>query len=199
MTEAVIIEAVRTPLGRHGGILKNVRPDDLAALVLAEVVKRAKVDPGLVEEVYLGCANQAGEDNRNVARMALLLAGLPKEVPGVTVNRLCGSGLDAIASAARSIRCGEADLIIAGGVESMSRAPYAMGKPESVFSRSMRASKARSSSVTGPSWRRISASSAGPSQPQSRRRMRRERRRGRRGSRRWRRRRVAIRRRRAAW
>ena len=128
MTEAVIIEAVRTPLGRHGGILKNVRPDDLAALVLAEVVKRAKVDPGLVEEVYMGCANQAGEDNRNVARMATLLAGFPVSVAAVTFNRLCASGLAAINAAARAIKAGEGEVYVAGGVENMTRAPYAVAK-----------------------------------------------------------------------
>jgi len=135
MTEAVIIEAVRTPLGRHGGILKDVRPDDLAALVLAEVVKRAKVDPGLVEEVYMGCANQAGEDNRNVARMATLLAGFPVSVAAVTLNRLCASGLAAINAAARAIKAGEGDVYVAGGVENMTRAPYAVAKtsPEWAF------------------------------------------------------------------
>lgn len=135
MTEAVIIEAVRTPIGRHGGILKDVRPDDLAALVVAEVVKRANVDPALVEEVYLGCANQAGEDNRNVARMALLLAGFPVAVAGVTFNRLCASGLTAVNAAARAIKVGEGDVYVAGGVESMTRAPYAIPKtyPEWAF------------------------------------------------------------------
>jgi 3-oxoadipyl-CoA thiolase len=135
MPEAVIVEAVRTPIGRHGGVLKLVRPDDLAALVLAEVVKRAKVDPALVEEVYLGCANQAGEDNRDVARMALLLAGYPIAVGGVTFNRLCASGLSAINAAARAIKVGEGDVYVAGGVESMTRAPYVMGKtyPEFAF------------------------------------------------------------------
>lgn len=135
MTEAVIIEAVRTPIGRHGGILKAVRPDNLAALVLAEVVKRAKVDPALVEEVYLGCANQAGEDNRNVARMATLLAGYPVSVGAVTFNRLCASGLSAINAAARAIKAGEGDVYVAGGVESMTRAPYAVAKtsPEWAF------------------------------------------------------------------
>jgi 3-oxoadipyl-CoA thiolase len=128
MPEAVIVEAVRTPIGRHGGILKLIRPDDLAALVLAEVVKRAKVDPAMVEEVYLGCANQAGEDNRDVARMALLLAGYPITVGGVTFNRLCASGLSAINAAARAIKAGEGDVYVAGGVECMTRAPYAMAK-----------------------------------------------------------------------
>ncbi len=135
MTEAVIIEAVRTPIGRHGGVLKAVRPDDLAALVLAEVVKRAEVDPALIEEVYLGCANQAGEDNRNVARMATLLAGYPVSVGGVTFNRLCASGLSAINAAARAIKAGEGDVYVAGGVESMTRAPYSVAKtsPEWAF------------------------------------------------------------------
>lgn len=135
MTEAVIIEAVRTPIGRHGGVLKAVRPDDLAALVLAEVVNRAKVDPALIEEVYLGCANQAGEDNRDVARMALLLAGFPVSVGGVTFNRLCASGLSAINAAARAIKAGEGDVYVAGGVESMTRAPYSVAKtsPEWAF------------------------------------------------------------------
>ena len=135
MTEAVIVECVRTPIGRHGGVLKNARPDDLAALVLAEVVKRAKVDPALVEEVYMGCANQAGEDNRNVARMATLLAGFPVSVAAVTFNRLCASGLTAINAAARAIKVGEGDVYVAGGVESMTRAPYTMAKtsPEWAF------------------------------------------------------------------
>ncbi|RPJ37501.1 MAG: acetyl-CoA C-acetyltransferase [Deltaproteobacteria bacterium] len=135
MPEAVIVEAVRTPIGRHGGILKTVRPDDLGALVLAEVVKRAKVDPVLVEEVYMGGANQAGEDNRNVARMATLLAGFPVSVAAVTFNRLCASGLTAVNAAARAIKAGEGDVYIGGGVESMTRAPYAMSKtvPEFAF------------------------------------------------------------------
>jgi 3-oxoadipyl-CoA thiolase len=135
MPEAVIIEAVRTPIGRHGGILKTVRPDDLGGLVLAEVVKRAKIDPVLVEEVYMGGANQAGEDNRNVARMATLLAGFPVSVAAVTFNRLCASGLTAINAAARALKVGEGDIYIGGGVESMTRAPYAMPKtvPEFAF------------------------------------------------------------------
>ena len=133
MPEVVIIQAVRTPVGRHGGALASVRPDDLAALVIGEVVKRTGVDPALVEEVYLGCANQAGEDNRNVARMALLLAGLPHHVAGVTFNRLCASGLTAINQAARAIKCGEGQVFIAGGVESMSRAPYSLPKAESAY------------------------------------------------------------------
>ena len=136
MREAVIVEAVRTPIGRHGGVLKDVRPDDLAALVIAEVVKRAGVDPALVEEVYFGCANQAGEDNRNVARMGSLLAGLPVSVAAVTFNRLCASSLAAINAAARAIKAGEGDVYIAGGVESMTRSPYAIPKtsPEWAFS-----------------------------------------------------------------
>jgi 3-oxoadipyl-CoA thiolase len=133
MPEVVIIQAVRTPVGRHGGALASVRPDDLAALVIGEVVKRASVDPALIEEVYMGCANQAGEDNRNVARMALLLAGLPHHVAGVTFNRLCASGLTAINQAARAIKCGEGQVFIAGGVESMSRAPYSLPKAESAY------------------------------------------------------------------
>src|SRR5438876_841198 len=126
MPEAVIVEAVRTPMGRHNGALKDVRPDDLAALVVREVVRRAGVNPALVEEVYLGCANQAGEDNRNVARMAALLAGFPVSVAAVTFNRLCSSGLAAINAAARAIKAGEGDVFVAGGVESMTRAPYAI-------------------------------------------------------------------------
>jgi len=130
MPEAVIIDAVRTPIGALGGVLAGVRPDDLAAHVLKALVDRAGVDPGIVEEVYLGCANQAGEDNRNVARMALLLAGFPVEVAGVTLNRLCASGLAAVNQAARAIRVGEGEVYIAGGVESMSRAPYSVPKAE---------------------------------------------------------------------
>jgi len=133
MPEAVIVEAVRTPIGRHGGILKDVRPDDLAALVICEVLKRAKVDPALVEEVYFGCANQAGEDNRNVARMATLVAGLPVEVAAVTFNRLCASGLTAVNAAARAIKVGEGDVFVAGGVESMTRAPWSVPKTEKAF------------------------------------------------------------------
>ena len=128
MTEAVIVGAVRTPMGRHYGALKDVRPDDLAALVVGEVVRRAGVDPALVDEVYLGCANQAGEDNRNVARMASLLAGFPVSVAGLTFNRLCSSGLAAINAAARAIKTGEGEVFVAGGVESMTRAPYAVPK-----------------------------------------------------------------------
>jgi 3-oxoadipyl-CoA thiolase len=133
MSDVVIVQAVRTPVGRHGGALAAVRPDDLAALVIGEVVKRARVDPALVEEVYMGCANQAGEDNRNVARMGLLLAGFPHHVAGVTFNRLCASGLTAINQAARAIKCGEGEVYVAGGVESMSRAPYSIPKAESAF------------------------------------------------------------------
>jgi len=136
MTEAYICDAVRTPIGRYGGALAAVRTDDLAALPIAALLKRnAGLDPAAVDDVYLGCANQAGEDNRNVARMAALLAGLPASVPGATVNRLCGSGLDAVAMAARAIRVGEADVVIAGGVESMSRAPFVVPKAEAAFSR----------------------------------------------------------------
>jgi len=134
MTDAVIIDALRTPIGALGGILASVRPDDMAALVIKEIVQRNKLDPALVEEVFLGCANQAGEDNRNVARMAALLAGLPVEVGGVTVNRLCASGLNAINQAARAIKAGEGEVYIAGGVESMSRAPYSLPKAEAGYS-----------------------------------------------------------------
>ena len=133
MREAVIVEAVRTPVGRQGGALAGVRPDDLAALVLREVISRAGIEPGLVEDVCMGCANQAGEDNRDVARMALLLARFPFDVAGVTVNRLCASGLDAINQAARAIRCGEGDVFIAGGVESMSRSPWSVPKTTQAF------------------------------------------------------------------
>jgi len=133
MPEAVIIDAVRTPIGALGGVLASVRPDDLAAHVLKALVERTQIDPALVEEVYLGCANQAGEDNRNVARMALLLAGFPVHVAGVTFNRLCASGLTAINHAVRAIKSGEGDIFIAGGVESMSRAPYSIPKAERPF------------------------------------------------------------------
>ncbi|WP_176083685.1 3-oxoadipyl-CoA thiolase [Martelella sp. HB161492] len=136
MTHAFVCDAVRTPVGRYGGALSGVRADDLAALPLAALQARnASVDWESVDDVILGCANQAGEDNRNVARMAVLLSGLPVTVPGTTVNRLCGSGMDAIGLAARSIRAGDAALMIAGGVESMSRAPFVMGKAETAFSR----------------------------------------------------------------
>jgi len=135
LREAWIIEAVRTPIGRYGGALAGVRPDDLAATVLEAVVARSGIDAAIVDDVILGCANQAGEDNRNVARMALLLAGFPVEVAGQTVNRLCGSGLQAVASAAQAIAVGDADVIIAGGVESMSRAPLVTLKPETGFER----------------------------------------------------------------
>ncbi len=133
MTEVVIVSAVRTPIGRIRGALASMRPDDLAGLVVREAVSRAGVDPGEIEEVYLGCANQAGEDNRNVARMAALLAGLPQEVAGVTVNRLCASGLTAVNQAARAISCGEGDVFVAGGVESMTRAPYSLPKNPTGF------------------------------------------------------------------
>ncbi|MEM8986927.1 MAG: 3-oxoadipyl-CoA thiolase [Pseudomonadota bacterium] len=131
-----ICDNIRTPIGRYGGALSGVRADDLAALPIAALLNRnPHLDPNTIDEVMLGCANQAGEDNRNVARMASLLAGLPETVPGVTLNRLCGSGLDAVGTAARSIACGEHDLVIAGGVESMSRAPYVMGKADKAFTR----------------------------------------------------------------
>ncbi len=130
MPEAVIVSAVRTPVGAHGGALASVRPDELAALVITEAVRRAGIDAAEIEEVYLGCANQAGEDNRNVARMAVLLAGFPVEVAAVTFNRLCASGLQAVNAAQRAIRAGEGEVFVAGGVESMSRAPYAVPKAE---------------------------------------------------------------------
>ena len=135
MTDALIIDAVRTPIGRYAGALSSVRPDDLAAAVVKAIVERTGVDPSLVEDVIFGCANQAGEDNRNVGRMAALLAGLPVTVPGQTVNRLCGSGLEAVRSAAHAIRAGEGEVFIAGGVESMSRAPWVMLKPGEGFPR----------------------------------------------------------------
>ena len=138
LREAWIVEAVRTPVGRYGGALAGVRPDDLAATVLEAVVARSGIDPASIDDVILGCANQAGEDNRNIARMALLIAGLPVEVAGQTVNRLCGSGLQAVASAAQAIAVGDANVVIAGGVESMSRAPLVTLKPESGFERGNR-------------------------------------------------------------
>jgi 3-oxoadipyl-CoA thiolase len=133
MPEAVIVSAVRTPIGAHGGVLAAVRPDDLAALTIAEAVRRAGVDPAEVEEVYLGCANQAGEDNRNVARMAVLLAGFPAQVAAVTFNRLCASALQAVNAAARAIKAGEGEVYVAGGVESMSRSPYSVPKADKAF------------------------------------------------------------------
>ena len=135
MNEVVVVDAVRTPIGKYGGILRSVRPDDLGAIVLRAALARSGVDPPSVDDVYLGCSNQAGEDNRNVARMATLLAGIPYSVPGATVNRLCGSGLEAVNSAARVIRAGEGELLLAGGVESMTRAPLVMLKPEKAFPR----------------------------------------------------------------
>ena len=136
MTEAFVCDGVRTPIGRYGGGLSSVRPDDLAALPIGDLMARnSAVDWAAVDDVVLGCANQAGEDNRNVARMALLLAGIPESVPAATINRLCGSGMDALGGAARAIKSGEADMMIAGGVESMSRAPFVMAKAETAFSR----------------------------------------------------------------
>tara|TARA_R110002073_G_scaffold118918_5_gene259416 strand:- start:391015 stop:392220 length:1206 start_codon:yes stop_codon:yes gene_type:complete len=133
---AAVVCALRTPIGRYGGSLASIRPDDLAAHVIRAVVERSKIDPGLIDDVYFGAANQSGEDNRNVARMAALLAGLPETVPGSTVNRLCASGLDAINIAARMIEANHGDIFIAGGVESMSRAPYVLSKSDSAFGRS---------------------------------------------------------------
>ncbi len=138
LRDAWIVEAVRTPVGRYGGALATVRPDDLAALVIRAVVERSGIDPALIEDVILGCANQAGEDNRNVARMSALLAGLPVEVAGQTVNRLCGSGLQAINTAAHAIGAGDGDVFVAGGVESMTRAPYVMAKAEGPWDRGAR-------------------------------------------------------------
>ena len=135
MSRAVVIAAVRTPVGRYGGALSGIRPDDLAALAIGAAVERAGVDPAEIEDVYLGCANQAGEDNRNVARMAALLAGLPDSVAGVTVNRLCASGLSAVVGACHAIAAGDGDLFVAGGVESMSRAPLVTAKPDAAFPR----------------------------------------------------------------
>ena len=138
LRDAWIVDAVRTPIGRYGGALASVRPDDLAAVVIRALVERTAIDAAQVEDVILGCANQAGEDNRNVARMAALLAGLPIEVAGQTVNRLCGSGLQAVNSASHAIAAGDGDLFIAGGVESMTRAPYVMAKPEAAYDRGAR-------------------------------------------------------------
>ena len=139
MSEAYICDAIRTPIGRYGGGLSSVRTDDLAAIPIKALIERnTGVEWSRVDDVIYGCANQAGEDNRNVARMAALLAGLPVDVPGATVNRLCGSSMDAVGSAARAIRSGEADLIIAGGVESMSRAPFVMAKADAAFSRTVK-------------------------------------------------------------
>ena len=137
MEDAVILSAVRTPIGRYGGALKDVRPDDLAAYTIVEAVRRAGIDAESIEDVILGCANQAGEDNRNVARMALLLAGLPVHVAGQTINRLCGSGLQAINSAAQAIAVGAGDTFVAGGVESMTRAPFVLGKSSGAFGRDL--------------------------------------------------------------
>lgn len=139
METAYICDAIRTPFGRYAGTLSSIRTDDLAAIPIKALIERnAGVDWNALDDVIYGCANQAGEDNRNIGRMALLLAGLPKEVPGVTVNRLCGSSMDSVATAARAIKSGEAELIIAGGVESMSRAPFVMGKADAAFSRTMK-------------------------------------------------------------
>jgi 3-oxoadipyl-CoA thiolase len=136
MKDSYICDAIRTPIGRYGGMLSSIRTDDLAAIPIKALIERnPEVDWNALDDVVYGCANQAGEDNRNVGRMGLLLAGLPKEIPGVTVNRLCGSSMDAVATGSRAIKCGEGDLIIAGGVESMSRAPFVMGKSDAPFSR----------------------------------------------------------------
>src|SRR5712672_1910017 len=138
MLEAFIYDGLRSPIGRHAGKLSPVRPDDLAGEVIKEVVSRNKIDPKQISDVILGCVNQAGEDSRNVARFAALLSGLPPTTPGVTVNRLCASGLQAVVDAARAVSVGEGDLYIAGGVESMSRAPYVMSKADSPYSREVK-------------------------------------------------------------
>jgi 3-oxoadipyl-CoA thiolase len=135
MPRAVVLSAVRTPIGRYGGSLSSVRPDDLAAVAIEAAVARAGVDPAAIDDAYVGCANQAGEDNRNVARMAVLLAGLPESVAGITVNRLCASGLSAVISASHAIMAGDAEVAVAGGVESMSRAPLVLAKPDTAFPR----------------------------------------------------------------
>src|SRR5207302_9506530 len=135
VSRAVVLSGVRTPIGRYGGALAGERPDDLAALVIAEAVARSRVDANEIEDVYFGCANQAGEDNRNVARMAALLAGLPQSVAGVTVNRLCASGLTAVAAACHAVMAGDGDLFVTGGVESMTRAPYAFAKADKAYPR----------------------------------------------------------------
>src|SRR6266700_6393464 len=137
--EAVIAGYVRSPIGRYGGVLASVRPDTLAAHAIRALLDRTGVEPNDVDDVILGCANQAGEDNRNVARMALLLAGFPVEVPGQTVNRLCGSGLQALIAAAREIQAGAADIMVAGGVESMTRSPWVMAKPDAAYPRGSQA------------------------------------------------------------
>src|ERR1700730_11868718 len=139
MENAYICDAIRTPIGRYGGTLAGIRADDLAAIPIRALMERnTSLDWGAVDDVVYGCANQAGEDNRDVGRMALLLAGLPKEVPGTTLNRLCGSSMDAVATAARAIKCGEVELVVAGGVESMSRAPFVMGKADDAYSRAIK-------------------------------------------------------------
>src|SRR6201991_3080290 len=137
MADAWILDALRTPIGRHRGALSGVRPDDLAAHVLGAVVERAGAGPSEIDDVYFGCTNGVGEDSRNVARMAVLLAGLPETVPGATVNRLCGSGMEAVASAARAIAAGDADIVVAGGSESMSRAPFVLPRPDEGLPRGM--------------------------------------------------------------
>src|SRR5690349_25171963 len=150
LRDAVIVATARTPMGRFGGQLKDVRPDDLAALVIKNAVERAGVRPDEVADVVFGCANQAGEDNRNVARMGLLLAGLPVEVPGQTVNRLCGSGMQATIAAAREVQVGAADIMVAGGVESMTRSPWVMPKPATPFARGP-----QTVYDTAPGWRPV--------------------------------------------
>ena len=159
MTEAFICDAIRTPFGRYGGVFKDIRADDLGAVpIRALMTRNASVDWEQVADVLYGCANQAGEDNRNVARMSALLAGLPIDVPGSTINRLCGSGMDAVGSAARAIRAGDGDLYFAGGVESMTRAPFVMGKSATAFARRPRSSIRPSAGAS--STRRCGSSTA---------------------------------------
>ena len=162
MSRAVVLSAVRTPVGRYGGALAGVRADDLAAIAVAAAVERAGVEPGEIEDVYLGCANQAGEDNRNVARMAALLAGLPESVAGVTVNRLCASGLSAVVGACHAIAAGDGDLFVAGGVESMSRAPLVTAKPDAP-------SRAATARCTTRRWAGASRTRRSPRASRSRR------------------------------
>src|SRR6202035_6017064 len=143
MEKAVIVDALRTPIGRYAGALKDVRPDDLAGLVVSQAVQRNRLDPASIEDVFFGDANQAGEDNRNVARMAVLLAGLPVEIPAATVNRLCGSGMEAVSDAARAIAAGDADICVAGGTESMTRAPFVVQRSGDAWARSLETADTR--------------------------------------------------------
>jgi acetyl-CoA acetyltransferase len=170
LREAWIVSAVRTPVGRYGGALARVRPDDLAATAIKAAVERSGVDPADIDDVILGAANQAGEDNRNVARMSALLAGLPVEVAGQTVNRLCGSGLQAINSAAHAIMAGDGDAFVAGGVESMTRAPYVMAKPENAYDRGSR-DRAWPRCTTRTRWAKPARTSPSSAESRARSRM----------------------------